>query len=146
MGRSEDVCQARRQAPSMGHGDAGAAVLGGRRRACVRCAAGRARTSEQLPLSSVATSAQEPERNRPHGDDPHHLRHTCASLLIARGASVKTVQTQLGHSSPTVTLNTYTHLFGDELDALYESRESPASPGQVPGVANFDAKVAEKGR
>ena len=33
------------------------------------------------------------------------LRHTCASLLIAQGTSVKAVQAQLGHASATVTLD-----------------------------------------
>jgi hypothetical protein len=47
-------------------------------------------------------------------------RHTCASLLIDRGASVKAVASQLGHSTPTVTLNVYAHLFADDLDRLYE--------------------------
>lgn len=32
------------------------------------------------------------------------------------GASVKTVQLALGHSSPTITLNTYTHEWPDALD------------------------------
>jgi integrase len=41
-------------------------------------------------------------------------------LLIDRGASVKAVASQLGHSTPTVTLNVYAHLFGDDLDRLYE--------------------------
>jgi integrase len=50
----------------------------------------------------------------------HDLRHTCASLLIARGASVKAVQAQLGHASATVTLNRYEHLFPDELQQLAE--------------------------
>ncbi len=40
----------------------------------------------------------------------HDLRHTYASLLIEQGENVKYVQSQLGHSSPTVTLNVYTHL------------------------------------
>jgi integrase len=53
------------------------------------------------------------------GLTPHHLRHTCASLLIRRGASIKAVQAQLGHSTPVVTLNVYSHLFADDLDALY---------------------------
>jgi integrase len=48
----------------------------------------------------------------------HDLRHTCASLLIAQGASVKAVQAQLGHASATVTLDRYGHLFPDELDHL----------------------------
>jgi integrase len=40
----------------------------------------------------------------------HALRHTHASLLIDQGENVKYVQTQLGHSNPTVTLNVYAHL------------------------------------
>ena len=48
----------------------------------------------------------------------HDLRHTCASLPIAQGASVKAVQAQLGHASATVTLDRYGHLFPDELQQL----------------------------
>jgi integrase len=48
----------------------------------------------------------------------HDLRHTCASLLIAQGASVKAVQAQLGHASATITLDRYGHLFPDELSQL----------------------------
>lgn len=40
----------------------------------------------------------------------HNLRHTYASLLIAQGENIKYIQKQLGHSSPTVTLNVYAHL------------------------------------
>ncbi|MGD0397581.1 MAG: tyrosine-type recombinase/integrase [Syntrophobacteraceae bacterium] len=40
----------------------------------------------------------------------HDLRHTYASLLLGQGENVKYIQTQLGHSSPTVTLNVYSHL------------------------------------
>ena len=40
----------------------------------------------------------------------HDLRHTFASLLLAQGESIKYVQVQMGHSSPTVTLNVYAHL------------------------------------
>jgi integrase len=54
----------------------------------------------------------------PHGLRFHDLRHTCASLLIAQGASVKAVQAQLGHASATVTLDRYGHLFPDELQQL----------------------------
>ena len=41
----------------------------------------------------------------PHRLRCHDLRHTCASLLIAQGDSVKAVQAQLGHASATVTLD-----------------------------------------
>jgi len=40
----------------------------------------------------------------------HDLRHTYASLLIDQGENIKYIKTQLGHSSPTVTLNVYAHL------------------------------------
>jgi integrase len=41
----------------------------------------------------------------------HDLRHFFASGLIAAGCSVATVQGALGHASPSITLNTYTHLW-----------------------------------
>lgn len=41
----------------------------------------------------------------------HDLRHFYASGLIAAGCDVVTVQRALGHSSATVTLNTYAHLW-----------------------------------
>ena len=39
----------------------------------------------------------------------HELRHTQATLLLANGVDVKTVQTRLGHSSGSVTLDWYAH-------------------------------------
>jgi integrase len=43
----------------------------------------------------------------------HDLRHSYASLLLSQGENIKYVQTQLGHSSPMVTLNVYSHLLKD---------------------------------
>jgi integrase len=40
----------------------------------------------------------------------HDLRHTYASLLIEQGENIKYIQNQLGHSSPSVTLDVYAHL------------------------------------
>jgi integrase len=45
------------------------------------------------------------------GLTPHSLRHFYASGLIASGADVVTVQRAMGHSSATITLNTYAHLW-----------------------------------
>jgi integrase len=54
----------------------------------------------------------------------YDLRHTCASLLIAEGASVKAVQAQLGHATASITLDTYGHLFPSEMDALADRLEA----------------------
>jgi len=43
--------------------------------------------------------------------------------MIREGASVKAVQRQLGHATASITLDTYGHLFPDELDALAERLE-----------------------
>jgi integrase len=56
---------------------------------------------------------------------PHELRHTAASLAIAFGASVKSVQRMLGHASATLTLDRYGHLFADELDAVADRLDDP---------------------
>lgn len=56
----------------------------------------------------------------------HDLRHTYATRLFELGESAKAVQTILGHSDVTITLNTYTHVSGcvtsasaDKLDQIY---------------------------
>lgn len=40
---------------------------------------------------------------------PHDLRHTCATVAIASGADVKSVQSLLGHATASFTLNVYAH-------------------------------------
>jgi hypothetical protein len=40
----------------------------------------------------------------------HDLRHTYATLLLLAGVNVKIVQERLGHSTITMTLDTYSHL------------------------------------
>lgn len=40
---------------------------------------------------------------------PHDLRHTAATVAIASGATVKSVQDLLGHSTPSFTLSQYVH-------------------------------------
>ena len=59
----------------------------------------------------------------PDGLRFYDLRHTCASLLIAQGASIKTVQAQLGHATTSITLDTYGHLFPSEMEALADRLE-----------------------
>jgi integrase len=47
----------------------------------------------------------------------HDLRHTAASLAVSPGANVKAVQKMLGHASAAMTLDVYTDLVDDDLDA-----------------------------
>lgn len=66
------------------------------------------------------------------GTTMHDLRHFYASLLIAAGQSPKTVQVRLGHAKPSITLNTYTHLWPKEEDATAAVVESAL--GGVPSM------------
>jgi integrase len=49
----------------------------------------------------------------PEGFSFHDLRHYLASLLIASGADIKTVQARMRHASARTTLDTYGHLWPD---------------------------------
>ncbi|WP_460356697.1 tyrosine-type recombinase/integrase [Mycobacterium sp. ZZG] len=49
----------------------------------------------------------------PDGFSFHDLRHYLASLLIASGADIKTVQARMRHGSARTTLDTYGHLWPD---------------------------------
>ncbi|MBU1672142.1 MAG: site-specific integrase [Actinobacteria bacterium] len=55
----------------------------------------------------------------------HDLRHTFAAMMIASGANIKYIQHQLGHSSISITMDTYGHLLpgagegvGAQLDSM----------------------------
>ena len=51
----------------------------------------------------------------------HDLRHSAASIAINRGANVLQVQQMLGHSSATVTLDTYGHILPALAEQLRQS-------------------------
>ncbi|GED86033.1 hypothetical protein TNCT6_31180 [Streptomyces sp. 6-11-2] len=67
----------------------------------------------------------------------HGLRHTCASLLLAQGVDARTIMETLGHSTITMTLDTYAHVMSTTLKAaadrmddalgLYEPEEKTDS-------------------
>lgn len=40
---------------------------------------------------------------------PHDLRHTCATIAIASGADIKSVQSLMGHATASFTLDVYAH-------------------------------------
>ena len=60
----------------------------------------------------------------------HDLRHSFASLLLAGGADLKTVSTALGHSTISVTADTYAHV----------------SPAMLQGAADLLERVVESGK
>jgi integrase len=66
----------------------------------------------------------------PLGTGFHALRHYYATVLIHGGASVKTVQLALGHTQPTITLNTYLGHWPDAVDTTRSLIDSALSrPG-----------------
>lgn len=81
---------------------------------------------------------------------PHDLRHTAASLAISSGANVKAVQHMLGHASAAMTLDTYSDLFEDDLDAVAEALDrarteaQPSKPSGLPNGAVARRRRAQK--
>ena len=67
----------------------------------------------------------------------HDLRHSCASLLLANGVSMKEIQDWLGHSTFKTTADSYTHLaFDSKLSTANALTAGTAfgkiAPGQPP--------------
>ncbi len=61
--------------------------------------------------------------------DFHALRHTCGTWLVMRGVPIKTVQAIMRHSTITLTMDRYGHLYeGAEADAVQKMREVFQSP------------------
>jgi len=85
-------------------------------------------------LERAMRTARKKVEGLPEGFRYHDLRHYFASLLIAHGADVKTVQARLRHGSAKTTLDTYGHLWPDKdestqavMDALVDSKfQGPA--------------------
>jgi integrase len=87
--------------------------------------------AETLVFSAAGGSALDPDNLRSRMLKPlvrkigapwagfHTLRHTYASLQLARGVNVVQLSRVLGHHSPAFTLSVYTHLLpGEEAPAL----------------------------
>ncbi len=104
---------------------------------------------QQYPFAQVFESARA-RAGLPDWATPHDLRHFYASTLIRSGASVKVIQTRLGHASAKTTLDVYGHLFPDEEDrtrtavdaALQPDRDAAMSTGRDdPGPSDPDSCV-----
>jgi integrase len=65
------------------------------------------------------------------GLTPHELRHTAASLAVSAGANVKAVQRMLGHASAAMTLDVYSDLFEDDLDAVAERLDAVRAASRI---------------
>ena len=66
----------------------------------------------------------------PTGTRFHDLRHSYAAMLIAQGAHPRAIMERMGHSTITVTLDTYGHLLpkidaalDEALDGMYRTSE-----------------------
>src|ERR1700761_1039730 len=68
-----------------------------------------------LKLAHGFTAAH---KDRPVNYTAHELRHVCASLLIASGATDMQVANQMGHSKIETTKNIYGHLFATDRQAI----------------------------
>ena len=77
----------------------------------------RVSTFRPRVFAPAVARCQEKDRDFPTVT-PHDLRPGAASLAISAGANVKAVQTMLGHKSAAMTLDTYSDLFPDDLDAV----------------------------
>jgi integrase len=64
---------------------------------------------------------------------PYELRHTYASLLLHAGTSIPAAAAALGHANPTLTLNTYAHVYAD----------AQLTPHQPMGDAIVAARTAQ---
>jgi integrase len=65
-----------------------------------------------------------------HGLRFHDLRHTCASLLIGLGAHPKEIADRLGHSSISVTMDVYGHVFPDRHEAMTNAMDAAMRAAQ----------------
>ena len=73
----------------------------------------------------------------------HDLRHTYAALMVAAGAHAKLLQAQMGHSSITVTLDLYGHLYPEmaapvaaALDRLVAGQTAEGGVGDAQSLRN----------
>ncbi len=58
----------------------------------------------------------------------HDLRHTAASLLLAEGVHLRVIMELLGHSSITLTANTYAHVMPAAMRDVADRMDSILSP------------------
>ena len=76
---------------------------------------------------------------------PHELRHSGASLMLARGTPLHVVSDVLGHASIAITKDVYGHLLeGDKRAAAESMRRALSSGGHAPVAPSVAPKGARK--
>jgi integrase len=65
-------------------------------------------------VTVVNTKRVEQGRTPLAGVTLHTLRHTCASLLLTQGVHPRIVMETLGHSTFTLTMDTYSHVMPEQ--------------------------------
>ena len=75
----------------------------------------------------------------------HDLRHSCASLLLAQNVHPRVVMEILGHSTISLTMNTYSHVLpkaqrdaAEPLDRLFTAERADAA---VPALLDEVARI-----
>lgn len=88
-------------------------------------------------LSSIELQymEDEPDRDMPARPVFHDLRHTAVSLAIRAGVSIKMVQKMAGHSSATMTLDVYGHLYPEDDATAADAMTSLLSKALPLGLA-----------
>lgn len=74
----------------------------------------------------------------------HDLRHTAASLAVSAAVNIKALQRMLGHASAAMTLDVYSDLFDDDLDAVgvaLDHARSTASVGKMWAQPQIDTSA-----
>lgn len=69
------------------------------------------------------------------------LRHTAASLMFDAGLTLFEVQQRLGHKSPSMTAEVYTHLMRERFDEGRQRMEDYMQAKRSPGVADTSGRV-----
>ena len=78
----------------------------------------------------------------------HDLRHSCASLLLAKGIKMKSIQEWLGHSCYSTTANLYAHLDSnskkESANALFSALQLTETKKENETNANLFANIDKK--
>ncbi|WP_405409106.1 tyrosine-type recombinase/integrase [Streptomyces decoyicus] len=76
----------------------------------------------------------------------HDLRHTCASLLPAQGVDARTIMETLGHSTITMTPDTYAHVMQTTLKAAADRMDDALGPDANGDILQSDALTRSSAR